>query len=33
MTREELVAVAMQKLEQSVIEAALGEDAAVIPRR
>ena len=32
MTREELVAVAMQKWEQSVIEAALGKDApAVLP--
>src|SRR5216684_8329052 len=32
MTREELVAVAMQRWEQAVIEAALGEDAArVLP--
>jgi len=30
MTREELVAVAMQKWEQSVIEAALGKDAASV---
>jgi len=30
MTREELVAVAMEKWEQSVIEAALGKDAAVV---
>jgi transposase-like protein len=30
MTREELVAVAMQKWEQSVIEAALGKDAAAV---
>ena len=30
MTREELVAVAMQKWEQSVIEEALGEDASVV---